>query len=241
MQKLIEGLHRFQSEIFSTQRELFAKLANGQNPEVLFITCSDSRINPSLITQTDPGDLFILRNAGNIVPCYSHGTQGEDATIEFALAGLKVKHIVVCGHSGCGAMKGLLEPTALETLPAMKAWLKHAETTRELIRDNYQHLHGDALLTATAQENVLVQLESLRTHPTVRELLEQRAITLHGWVYKISTGQVFSYDPDRGQFLPLVAAPDVPLAPRPHDRLRQLEVREVERTTAAMATLRNSV
>jgi carbonic anhydrase len=222
MQKLIEGLHRFQSEVFSTQRELFARLAHGQSPEVLFITCSDSRINPSLITQTDPGDLFVLRNAGNIVPCYGHGTQGEDATIEFASAGLKVKHIVVCGHSGCGAMKGLLEPASLKTLPAMKAWLRHAEATRELIRGNYQHLHGDALLTATAQENVLVQLENLRAHPAVREKLEQRAITLHGWIYKIATGQVFSYDPDSGQFLPLVAPRDVPLSPRLQDPIRQV-------------------
>jgi carbonic anhydrase len=222
MQKLIEGLHRFQSEVFSTQRELFARLAHGQNPEVLFITCSDSRINPSLITQTEPGDLFVLRNAGNIVPCYGHGSQGEDATIEFALAGLKVKHIVVCGHSGCGAMKGLLEPQLLETLPAMKAWLKHAEATRNLIRGNYQHLQGDALLTATAQENVLVQLENLRSHPVVREKLEQRAVTLHGWVYKIATGQVFNFDPDSGQFLPLVAPRDVPLAPRPDAPVAQV-------------------
>ena len=95
MQKLIEGLHRFQSEVFSTQRELFARLAHGQNPEVLFITCSDSRINPSLITQTDPGDLFVLRNAGNIVPYYGHGTQGEDATIEFAVAGLQVVRFMI--------------------------------------------------------------------------------------------------------------------------------------------------
>lgn len=222
MQKLIEGLHRFQSEVFSTQRELFARLAHGQNPEVLFITCSDSRINPSLITQTEPGDLFVLRNAGNIVPCYGHGTQGEDATIEFALAGLEVKHIVVCGHSGCGAMKGLLDPASLEALPAMKAWLRHAEATQDLIRSNYQHLHGDSLLTATAQENVLVQLENLRTHPVVREKLEEREVTLHGWVYKIATGQVFNYDPDHGQFLPLVEPRDAPLALRPYDPLRQV-------------------
>ncbi|MFL5349989.1 MAG: carbonic anhydrase [Hyalangium sp.] len=207
MQKLIEGLHRFQSEVFSTQRELFTRLAKGQSPEVMFITCSDSRINPSLITQTRPGEMFSLRNAGNIVPPYSHGTQGEDATIEFALASLKVQHIVVCGHSCCGAMKGLLHPEALEDLPAMKVWLKHAEATQRIMRDNYQHLHGDALLTATAEENVLVQLENLRTHPTVREHLERRAVTLYGWVYKLETGQMFNYDPVSGQFLRLGAPP----------------------------------
>jgi carbonic anhydrase len=118
-------------------------------------------------------------------------------------------------------MKGLLEPQALETLPAMKAWLKHAEATRTLIQGNYQHLHGDALLTATAQENVLVQLENLRTHPAVREKLEQRAVTLHGWVYKIATGQVFNFEPESGQFLPLVAPREVPLSPRPQVPLAQ--------------------
>jgi carbonic anhydrase len=205
MQKLIEGLHRFQSEIFSTHRELFVRLAKGQSPEVMFITCSDSRINPALITQTRPGEMFVLRNAGNIVPPYGRGTQGEDATIEFALAHLGVRHIVVCGHSRCGAMEGLLNPQALEELPAMKVWLKHAEATQRLIRDNYQHLQGNALLTATAEENVLVQLENLRTHPTVREQLERRAVTLHGWVYKLETGQMFHYDPISGQFLPFVA------------------------------------
>jgi len=204
MQKLIEGLHRFQSEVFSARRELFDRLSNGQSPEVLFITCSDSRINPSLLTQTEPGELFTLRNAGNLVPQYGNGTQGEDATVEFAVAGLGVKHIVVCGHSLCGAMKGLLHPEQLRALPAMQKWLRHAGRTRELIHENYQHLKDNALLTATVEENVLVQLENLRSHPAVRERLERHELTLHGWVYKIETGQVFSFQPETGQFLPLV-------------------------------------
>lgn len=219
MQKLIEGLHRFQSEVFTAQRDLFTRLSKGQSPEVMFITCSDSRISPTLITQTDPGDMFVMRNAGNIVPPYGTGAKGEDATIEFALAGLKVQHIVVCGHSCCGAMKGLLHPEALEDLPAMKVWLKHAEATQRIMRDNYQHLHGDALLTATAEENVLVQLENLRTHPTVREHLERRAVTLHGWVYKLETGQMFNYDPVSGQFLPLVPPPPRNLASAEAERI----------------------
>jgi carbonic anhydrase len=210
MQKLIEGLHRFQSEVFSSQRELFTRLSLGQSPEVMFITCSDSRINPGLITQTRPGEMFVLRNAGNIVPCYGYGTQGEDATIEFALVHLRIKHLIVCGHSRCGAMQGLLKPEALETLPAMKVWLKHAEHTRQLIQENYQHLRDDALLTATAEENVLVQLENLRTHPTVRQRLAARELTLHGWVYKLETGQMFNYEPEAGQFLPIVAKREQP-------------------------------
>jgi carbonic anhydrase len=210
MQKLIEGLHRFQSEVFSTQRELFTRLSQGQSPEVMFITCSDSRINPGLITQTRPGEMFVMRNAGNIVPSYGHGTQGEDATIEFALVHLRVKHVIVCGHSRCGAMQGLLKPEALEALPAMKVWLKHAEVTRRLIQENYQHLRDDALLTATAEENVLVQLENLRTHPAVQQRLADRDLTLHGWVYKLETGQMFNYDPNVGQFLPLVPQREQP-------------------------------
>lgn len=211
MQKLIEGLHRFQSEVFTAQRDLFSRLSQGQSPEVMFITCSDSRISPTLITQTEPGDMFVMRNAGNIVPPYGTGADGEDATIEFALVGLKVRHIVICGHSHCGAMKGLLHPEMLEALPAMKSWLKHAEPTRKIMEANYQHLHGNPLVTATAEENVLTQLENLRTHPAVAERLERRELTLHGWVYKIETGQMFNYHHESGQFTPLVRPVPEPL------------------------------
>src|SRR5688572_22576048 len=129
MQKLIEGLHHFQSQIFSSQRELFERLARGQTPDALFITCSDSRINPNLITQTEPGDLFIIRNAGNIIPPHGAANGGEGATIEYAVAALGVKDIIVCGHSHCGAMKALLEPERLVNLPTVGAWLSHAEAT----------------------------------------------------------------------------------------------------------------
>ena len=117
MQKLIQGIHKFQEEVFTSKVELFKKLEKGQSPQVLFITCSDSRINPNLITQTEPGDLFIIRNAGNIVPNYGPNNSGEIATIEFALDGLGVKDIIVCGHSKCGAMMGLLKPSIVENLP----------------------------------------------------------------------------------------------------------------------------
>ena len=214
MQKLIEGIHHFQSSLFSSQRELFERLANGQHPETLFITCSDSRINPNLITQTDPGDLFIIRNAGNIVPAHGAANGGEGATIEFAVAGLGIKDIIICGHSHCGAMNGLLHPESLKDLPAMTAWLSHAEATRRIIHDKYAERTGEALLTTTVEENVLVQMENLRTHPVVAAGLSKGKLKLHGWVYKIETGQVFAYDPERGQFVPLVAeAPAVPVSP----------------------------
>jgi carbonic anhydrase len=205
MQKLIDGIHKFQNEVFSSQIELFKKLEKGQSPQVLFITCSDSRINPSLITQTEPGDLFIIRNAGNIVPAYGNqgAGSGEMGTIEFALDGLGVKDIIICGHSHCGAMKGLLQPQSLEKLPAMKAWLQNAETTKRIIFDHYKHLEGDALLMATIEENVLMQLEHLKTHPTVATRLAKNEIRLHAWVYKFETGVVFKYDPEVGQFVSL--------------------------------------
>lgn len=213
MQKLIEGIHHFQSSLFNSQRELFERLANGQHPETLFITCSDSRINPNLIAQTDPGDLFIIRNAGNIVPAHGAANGGEGATIEFAVAGLGIKDIIVCGHSHCGAMNGLLHPESLKDLPAMTAWLSHAEATRRIIHDKYAERKGEALLTTTVEENVLVQMENLRTHPVVAAGLSRGKLKLHGWVYKIETGQVFAYNPEHGQFVPLAEAPAVPVSP----------------------------
>lgn len=209
MQKLITGLHRFQSEIFDSQRSLFERLVDNQAPEVLFITCSDSRINPNLITQTGPGDLFILRNAGNLIPANGASNGGEAATIEFAVSALGVADIIVCGHSHCGAMKALLDSGLTENLPQMRSWLSHAEATRALVTENYRDLGDAAKLSVTIEENVLVQLENLRTHPSVHARISSGRLRLHGWVYKIETGEVFHYDHQQGQFVPLteVAAP----------------------------------
>lgn len=203
MQRLIQGIHEFQETDFRPLEGLFQQLAHGQNPETLFITCSDSRIDPSLLTQTKPGELFILRNAGNIVPPQGAANGGEAATIEFAVAGLGVRDIIVCGHSHCGAMKGLLEPDSLTQLPTVAAWLRHAETTRRIVTDNYRELSPERLLTATIEENVLVQLEHLRTLPAVASRLVRGDLHLHGWVYKIETGEVFAFDPASGQFVTL--------------------------------------
>jgi carbonic anhydrase len=211
MQKLIHGLHQFQANIFRSQRELFERLAKGQNPETLFITCSDSRINPNLITQTQPGDLFILRNAGNIIPAYGAANGGEGATIEFAVAGLGVQDIIVCGHSHCGAMKGLLQPDALRDMPTMANWLLHAEATRRIMREKYGERTGAEQLTTAVEENVLVQIENLRTHPTVAAGIVRGRLKLHAWVYKIETGEVFAFDPERSQFVPVAEAHAGPL------------------------------
>ncbi len=201
MQKLVEGIHRFQEEIFAMQQRLFQRLADGQQPQALFITCSDSRIDPNLLTQTEPGELFILRNAGNIVPPHGPNGGGEAATIEYAVSVLGVRDIVVCGHSHCGAMSGLLHPEQVADLPAVRGWLAHAEATALIMKENYHHLHGEReRLMAAVEENVLVQLENLRTHPCVLAAMARRELKVHGWVYKFEAGQVFSYDPVAGQF-----------------------------------------
>ncbi|QDV40259.1 Carbonic anhydrase [Stieleria neptunia] len=204
MQKLVDGIHRFQRELFSQDQQLFETLVEGQSPLALFVTCSDSRIDPSRLTQTRPGELFIQRTAGNIVPPYGSVHGGEAATIEYAVSVLKVRDIVICGHSHCGAMAGLLDPESIEKLPAVKAYLEHAEATRRIVEENYNHLTDpEKRLTLTVEENVLVQLESLRTHPSVAAAIGRGQLKLHGWVYKFETGEVFAYDPDEAQFKPL--------------------------------------
>jgi carbonic anhydrase len=201
MQKLVDGIHRFQDEIFAQQQRLFQRLADGQNPQALFITCSDSRIDPNLLTQTDPGELFILRNAGNIVPPYGPQAGGEAATIEYAVSVLGVQDIIVCGHSHCGAMSGLLNPDQVRELPAVRSWLANAEATARIMKENYEHItEPRARLMATVEENVLVQLENLRTHPCVLAAMSRRQLKVHGWVYKFEAGQVFAYDPKGHQF-----------------------------------------
>ncbi len=203
MEKLVKGIHLFQTSYFSYQQEMFRRLTSGQKPEALFITCSDSRVSPDLLMQSKPGELFTLRNAGNIVPPYGASKGGEEATIEYAVCGLDVKHIIVCGHSHCGAMKALLHPEDVEDMPAVANWLSHAEATRRIVKENYGGIDESARHNVAIEENVLVQLEHLRTHPSVAARLSRGDISLHGWVYKIETGEVFNYDPEEGQFVSL--------------------------------------
>jgi carbonic anhydrase len=204
MKKLIEGFKRFQRDVFKTKRQLFLSLARSQQPRALFITCSDSRIDPCLVTQTDPGELFILRNAGNLVPSYGTTIGSTIATIEYAVGVLDVKNIIVCGHTDCGVVKAILEPEQVGDLPAVKAWLLQAEATRRVVRENYSHLTGDALYVATTQENVRIQLEHLQTHPIVAARLRRKALELHGWVYSIETGDVWTYDFQQDMFRSLL-------------------------------------
>lgn len=208
MKKIIQGVHDFRSGVFEEQQDLFERLANSQTPDALFITCSDSRVNPNLITQTDPGDMFILRNAGNIIPPHGAGDNGEAATVEYAVAGLGVQDIIVCGHSGCGAMQALLEPQSLTKLPTVAAWLEYAKATKYVMDTVYESITNlEERVNIAIQENVLAQLVNLRTLPAVAAGLINRTVHLHGWVYQIETGQVFSYDPTVGQFTQLSAKP----------------------------------
>lgn len=207
MQRLVDGVHHFRNVGFEHHRELFNRLGKGQQPEVCMITCSDSRIVPSLITNSEPGQMFLVRNVGNIVPCHGTANNGELAAVDFAVSELGVQDIIICGHTGCGAMKALLDGVGPDSV---KKWLIHADATREIIRQRYGHLEGEALYTATAEENVLVQMEHLRTLPVIASRLAMGAVRLHGWMYKITTGEVFAYDSEANEFLPLVSVGSVP-------------------------------
>ena len=203
VEKIIQGIHTFQRDVFGTQEELFNRLSKGQNPDALFVTCSDSRIDPCLVTQTQPGDLFVLRNAGNIIPPYGATNGGEAAAVEFAVAGLGVKDIVVCGHSQCGAVQGLLNPEKVESLPTVAEWLRQASATKRIIEENYAEITGDELVTAAVKANVLIQLDNLRTHPSVASKLSKGDLNLHAWVYTFENGGILSFDPESSTFRPL--------------------------------------
>jgi carbonic anhydrase len=203
VQKLVEGIHQFRANYFAENRSLFENLSsNGQNPETLFITCSDSRVVPTLITSAAPGDLFIVRNVGNIVPAVSRGViGGVAAAIEYAVEVLDVENIVVCGHTQCGAIDAILDPSRVKHLPFVARWLGESEVIPHLLRDKYAHLTGESRLIAAAEENVLVQLENLRSYPFISSRLEAGTLKVAGWVFKIATAQVFGYDPKLEQFV----------------------------------------
>lgn len=204
MEKLVQGLRKFQSSYFCRNQDLFEQLSHGQKPRVLFIACSDSRVDPNLITQSQVGELFVIRNAGNIVPPYGAANGGEGASIEYAIQALDINQVIVCGHNHCGAMKGLLKLDSLrESMPLVCNWLNHAEATRRLIKENYGDREGEELLDVTIAENVLTQLENLRTYPFIHSRLCQNKLTLHAWVYHIETGTVMSYDPDLRDYVTL--------------------------------------
>lgn len=181
--KLTKGIEAFQASVYPEMQQNFEALEAGQSPETLFITCSDSRINPHLVTQTQPGELFVIRNAGNIVPLPGTGELAVEATIQYAVDVLKVKHIVVCGHSHCGAVTGLLNLDSLETLPAIQTWVKKSSAVLEQLEDSSDV--NDAI-----DKNVLLQLQHLMEYPYVAAAVEDGRLDLHGWVYHFGSGKV---------------------------------------------------
>jgi carbonic anhydrase len=195
VEKFLSGVGRFQEHVYPQHQDLFEKLALGQRPEALFITCADSRIDPCLLTQTKPGELFICRVIGNIVPPYPDAIGGVSATIEYAVGVLCVPEVIVCGHTDCGVMKGALNPKALEAFPNVTAWLRYANV------EHRQPEPSAEFLLALTEENVIAQMKNLRSHPTVAARLEQGNLALHGWVYHIGSGAVKAYNEESGRFL----------------------------------------
>lgn len=209
MQQLIEGVHKFRNEEFGRYKALFKRLSrHGQNPHTLFITCSDSRVLAELITQSKPGDLFVVKNVGNIVPPSSvaGATNSTAAAVEFAVDVLKVSDIVVCGHSQCGAMTALMEGMPYgEHMTHLRQWLEVAAPVRTVIEQQYTHLKEPLRrATAAAEENVLFAVENLHTYPAVQARLAEGSLRLHAWFFKIDTADLFAYDPETRQFAPLV-------------------------------------
>jgi len=226
VQKLARGVHEFRANYFASNRELFERLATaGQAPETLFITCSDSRVVPNLITSTEPGELFIIRNVGNIVPAVSRGPiGGVAAAIEYAVEVLNVENIIICGHTNCGAMDAIMNPERVKHLKFVARWLNEAARIPEIVREKYSDLDPERQLVAAVQENVLVQIENLRTFDFVRARLEGGKLKVGGWVFQIGTGIVFEYDPESEQFLRVdgsTEAPRAALSSRPPPLVRE--------------------
>jgi len=197
------GVTKFQTEIYPAQREMFERLKLGQKPLALFMTCADSRVNPNLVTQTDPGEIFIERNPGNIVPPYVEFVGGVTAGVEYAMLALKVPVIVVCGHTDCGVMKALLHPEQVKDMPGVQHWMSHAFDARARMLREFGDAPEEEQLRRMTEYNVLGQIENLKTHPSVRARMLKGEIEIRGWVYDIGDGSIREADPASGRFTTL--------------------------------------
>ena len=206
MKKLVQGIAKFRRDVLPGYRETFARLALGQSPDALFIGCSDSRVAVNVFASTDPGDLFVVRNVGNLVPPCGDGgkstaDESEAAAIEFALNTLRVSNIIVCGHSECGAMQALVAGRQNVTMPNLREWLRHGDSslqTLELVPEPSGHL---ARHNRLSQINVLKQVEHLKTYPIVQERLAAGTLNLHAWWFEVSRADVYAYDETLLQFV----------------------------------------
>jgi carbonic anhydrase len=213
MRKLVSGYEKFRNEIYPEHVEDFRRLACGQTPRALFITCSDSRIVPDMLMQVGPGELFICRNAGNIVPAHGDQNGGVSATIEYAVRVLKVQHIILCGHSDCGVMHGLLHPERVAKLPNVFHWLQYGARARAVVDEICEGMDDSLKVMELARQNVLAQVDNLRTHPSVAAAIVSRGLQLHGWVYQIEKGEIHSWCTSRHSFVPLETMPISELDP----------------------------
>jgi carbonic anhydrase len=192
---LLGGISQFQKEVYPEHQDLFESLASAQRPEALFVTCADSRIDPCLLTQTKPGQLFICRVIGNIVPPYPDLIGGVSATIEYAVGVLRVPAVIICGHTDCGVMRGALQPHNFVDFPSVERWLRYANVYHR------EESPSPEFLLALSEKNVVSQLRNLRSHPAVAARLADGTLTLHGWVYHIGSGTVTVYEEQSGKFL----------------------------------------
>lgn len=203
MKRLLDGYSRFRTTAFPARKDHFHLLSEGQSPEYLFITCADSRVVPDLIFQTEPGDLFICRNVGNVVPPYGDIPGGVSSTVEYAVEVLKVKHVIICGHSDCGAAKAAVKRTALEGLPTTQKWLRYVDEGWKSTGLCGDLQEADLPLEKLVQANVVAQLGNLKTHPEVARGLERGTLQIHGWYYDILAGTVDAFDSQSRSFQPL--------------------------------------
>ncbi|HZY74309.1 MAG TPA: carbonic anhydrase [Edaphobacter sp.] len=206
LDQLKAGIRRFQAGVYPEHAEMYRRAASEpQEPHTFFIACADSRIEPETITQTRAGELFVLRNIGNMVPAYGEMMGGVSAVVEYAVSLVKVKHIVVCGHADCGAMKGLLAPESVTALPAVKNWLTNAAAALRVAEALGERSQGAPveLMRRLTEQNVRLQIQHLRTHPSVAAAMAREELTISGWVYEIGTGEVRISEDGVADFVPV--------------------------------------
>ncbi len=213
MNELIGRVFSFEKTVFPNSGELFAKLSTfGQAPKALMISCADSRIVPEQILQAEPGELFVCRNAGNIVPPHANMNGGVSSTVEYAVAALGVRDIIVCGHSDCGAMKALADPSLVSGMPNVAAWLRHGAAASHVVDRCCPGIEGPERLRALSFENIVAQLANLRTHPSVAAAMAEGEMALHGWFVDIEAGQVLGLDGRTGEFVAMRDDRPLPIA-----------------------------
>jgi carbonic anhydrase len=203
MDKIVEGIRRFRRDIYPGLKPRYDELVRtGQKPHALVIGCSDSRVAFETLTGCGPGELFIVRNAGNIIPAYGKQMGGVTASIEFAVNVLPIRDVIVCGHTHCGAMAALLRPETSNDMPAVQKWVSFARQAKRRIGKEHTHEFDKHLREAVA-ENVKLQVENLRTYPCIQQKLKSGQIRLHGWVYELENGDVVEYDEPGQRWLSL--------------------------------------